>query len=77
MQRPAFLFVCCWGDFFSSALHPQVHLKDCTSHSDVCHTNPKRADPFFSFSSLTTLITVVQILTAVVMVIASRGLRRR
>lgn len=49
IQPPAFLFVCYWGDFFSSALHPQVHLKDGPSHSDVCHTNPKRTDPFFSF----------------------------
>lgn len=49
----------------------------CVSYQSKTHRSFLFFFLFFFSSSLTTLITVVQILTAVVMVIASRGLRRR
>lgn len=73
----AFLFVCCWRNVLPPRFYPQVHPQGCTLHSDVCHINSqtKMHNSFLFF--LTALITVVQILTAVVMVIAFRGLWRQ
>lgn len=56
---------------------PQVHPEGCTLPSDVCQINPQDKNAYFPplsfFLSFPALITVVQILTAVVMVIAFRG----
>lgn len=76
---PAFLFVCCWSsDIFHLLLPTHGFIPRAAPYTLMCVISilrQKRIIPS-SFFFLTTLITVVQILTAVVMVIAFQGLWR-